>query len=876
VGLSHCTFAQCMLESIHQKYTTLYYTAEAGSVLDALDAPAYKCNHQRGTHTRAGGRGPGGTFVSAPSAAYPAKLNAIIARALTIARTGGPTVVAAPPPPGPLVAPTARRHEDRRDEASTERDYSLDPSPPSTLPPACGPTPQHGGVRLEPEPITFPDLGQAAARRPRAVSSMDWTTGSEQAFGELGRAAWAPPAVSQSPTTSSLRRSSRIAQLPRAQQAAPSPAPPLSPVQESSPSSPASDNGYVPFDATVAEAMTASIAKSIYDASTAQPTDGADDSELLPVSKWVPVSIAPAAWRAGKRLPGGSRMVEVEVALDGDDDSLPTSTHALLAAIGHALRADSPDAPDTHAEAMRRGVTWVQAESKELGNHTNNESWVTITRDELPRGRRVHKMIWVYKVKRDGTAKARLCVQGSSLESGVDFQQVFSAALRYSSARALFAYAARNSCKVRSVDLVAAYLQGKFVDGEVVYCHLPPGHPEFDKQGRPKIARVQKPIYGIQQAGRRLQRMLFDWVKDYGFVQLDDSDPCIFKLTSKDGEVLTVGIYVDNLQVVHSVDVDEDGNAPAGSAYAAFMAKLAASWDITDEGPMEDLLGIEIEYDCDGEGSIKLHQKKYIEKIVSRFLPNGPMSKTQKNSMPYSGRFLEHINESLSTTRCEHPELVGEMQARVGCLMYAATSTRPDVAYAVHQLCKCLHRPSPELLRETEHVLSYLSRTSSLGLTYSREHMRLRGFADASWETANSTSGWVVLWQCAALTWGSRKQKSIALSTCEAEIIALSEATKDVVYLRKLVNGLDAREPDPTSLSTDSQSARDVSYNPEHHDRMKHVQRRHFFVRDMVESFELVVPYVPTKENPADFFTKPMHNATEFIKFRRIIMNERD
>ena len=80
----------------------------------------------------------------------------------------------------------------------------------------------------------------------------------------------------------------------------------------------------------------------------------------------------------------------------------------------------------------------------------------------------MHKLIWVYKSKRDGTAKARLCVQGTTLEAGVDYDQVFSAALRYSSARALFAYAARNGCKVRSVDLVAAYLQGEFVDGEVV------------------------------------------------------------------------------------------------------------------------------------------------------------------------------------------------------------------------------------------------------------------------------------------------------------------------------------------------------------------------------------------------------------------------
>jgi hypothetical protein len=186
-----------------------------------------------------------------------------------------------------------------------------------------------------------------------------------------------------------------------------------------------------------------------------------------------------------------------------------------------------------------------------------------------------------------------------------------------------------------------------------------------------------------------------------------------------------------------------------------------------------------------------------------------------------------------------------------------------------------MHKPTPSLLGEVDHLLSYLARTASLGLTYSREHSSLRGFADASWETRTSTSGWTVLWQSAALSWGSRKQKSIALSTCEAEIIALSEAAKDVVYLRKLVRGLGAPESQPTPLATDSKSARDVSYNPEHHDRMKHVERRHFFVRDMVEKFELEVPYVPTNLNPSDFLTKPMKSAAHFRELRKIVMNTR-
>ena len=97
-----------------------------------------------------------------------------------------------------------------------------------------------------------------------------------------------------------------------------------------------------------------------------------------------------------------------------------------------------------------------------------------------------------------------------------------------------------------------------------------------------------------------------------------------------------------------------------------------------------------------------------------------------------------------------------------------------------------------------------------------------------------------------------------------------------MVYLRKLVSGLGEPEPNASRLATDSQSARNVSYNPEMHDRMKHVQRRHFFVRDMVESFEIEVPFVRTADNIADFFTSPMPNANKFREFRKLVMNECD
>ena len=236
--------------------------------------------------------------------------------------------------------------------------------------------------------------------------------------------------------------------------------------------------------------------------------------------------------------------------------------------------------------------------------------------------------MWVFKVKRDGTAKARLCVQGCTLEEGIDFDQTFAKPLRHASARGLFAYAARNQCSVRSVDLVAAYLQGEFIDGEVVFCRQPAGSNVIGSDGEPMICMVVKPIYGIPQAGRRLQRKLFPWLKDeMGLRQLDDSDDAVFVWDDPKGdEKFAIGVYVDNLQIVHSAALDENGDAIDGNSfYSKFMSRLRKDWDVVDEGPMSDLLGI----DCDRrpDGSILLNQGKYIQKMLAKFAPNGPVHK---------------------------------------------------------------------------------------------------------------------------------------------------------------------------------------------------------------------------------------------------------
>ena len=333
------------------------------------------------------------------------------------------------------------------------------------------------------------------------------------------------------------------------------------------------------------------------------------------------------------------------------------------------------------------------------------------------------------------------------------------------------------------------------------------------------------------------------------------------------------GVYVDNLQIVHSAKLNDDGTpVDPNSFYAKFTSDLQAEWDVLDEGDMDDLLGMQVRRNPDE--SITIHQQACIEKMIKRFYPEGMPKGLGDGVLPYSPKLTEHMTEALAHTGpVLYPELVKPYQERLGCLMYTSNSTRCDIAFATNYLARAMVRPTPELMTETDHVFKYLDATKALGITYDAGPSDLSGYSDANWDI-KSTSGWTINWQNATISWGSAKQTCVSLSSCEAEIVALSEAAKDMVYFRKLLHGLDNRIiSGPSDLHTDNMAARHLSYNPEFHRRTKHIERRHFYVRDMVENQELQVPFVPTAENPADFFTKPL-DKKKFHYFRAKLMNE--
>jgi len=511
---------------------------------------------------------------------------------------------------------------------------------------------------------------------------------------------------------------------------------------------------------------------------------------------------------------------------------------------------------------------WRLSERAELDNHQKNGSFEWIDRSAVPRGRRLVKLVWVYKRKRDGRLKSRLCVQGCTMQPGVDYDQTWSGAMRSASLRSLAAISAGAGLKMRRFDFVAAYLQGELEPGEVVYCLPPLGYESehVDARGQPQIAKIVKPIYGMSQAGRRWQRTLFPWLKELGFVQLD-GDTSVFRKKLPDvdgvpGEELIVGVYVDDLCVCH-------GAEGPGSLYADFVSKLFERWEVEDEGSLNDLLGIEFEAN---DGHVLIHQCSYIERLVTTHLPDGITSKVQANTTPCDSDLPLLVANALSSTEAPDASVLKQYQSLCGALLYCATNCRPDIAFSVGMLCRAMSRPTPELLDAARRVLAYLYRNRHIGLRYKAQDRPLHGYTDSDWGVRHSTSGHVFMYNSACISWSSKKQPSVALSSCEAEIMAASEAAKEAVYLRKFFQELGRHGDAPIDVGLDNKSAGDLAYNPEHHPRTKHIDRRHFYVRECVEDHRLRVPFVASADNLADFFTKPL-NAKTFFRLRDEIMN---
>jgi len=200
----------------------------------------------------------------------------------------------------------------------------------------------------------------------------------------------------------------------------------------------------------------------------------------------------------------------------------------------------------------------------------------------------------------------------------------------------------------------------------------------------------------------------------------------------------------------------------------------------------------------------------------------------------------------------------------VGSLMYLAVSTRPDISYAVGVLARFSSNPGEAHWKAVKHLFKYLKGTMNYKLTYSptsgSELFVTYSDADHGGDksTGRSTSAWVVKMGTGAISWSSKLQSMVTLSTTEAEYIAANLAGQEIIWLQNFFYELGYSVEKPSTLYMDNQSAVAVAKNPEHHGRLKHLDLRYYWLRDVVEEGYISPVHCPTAEMPADLLTKPL------------------
>ena len=507
--------------------------------------------------------------------------------------------------------------------------------------------------------------------------------------------------------------------------------------------------------------------------------------------------------------------------------------------------------PTTLNEALASDCAkeWKAAADQEYKSLMENDTWDLV---ELPRNRKSVGCKWVFKVKYadDGNVerfKGRLVAKGYTQKYGIDYDETFSPVVRFSSIRALLAFAVQNDMQIHQMDVVSAFLNG-ILDDEI-YMQQPDGYVQLGKESL--VCKLKKSLYGLKQSPRCWNKVFHEYMESIGFKQ-STADPCVYVRSTE--TLAVVAIYVDDLIIVTQTTAEMQ----------ELKNNLAAQFKMKDLGKLHYCLGISIKQD-DKNKCLWLHQNQYIDNI----LHNYGLSEAKTVSTPSDLSVNLTQNDGVSRDLDVNSQ---QYQSMVGSLLYAAMATRPDIAQAVGVVSKFSAKPTEAHLTAVKRIFRYLKGTTNLALRYSKgENGTLTGYSDADWagdrDDRHSTTGHVFLMSGGAVSWLSKKQTTVALSTAEAEYIALCSATQETVWLRRLLMDLNLNPCNATTLMEDNQSAIAIARNPVAHTRTKHIDIRYHYVREAVQEGTIDICYCPSADMIADILTKPL-SRERFEKLR--------
>jgi hypothetical protein len=500
---------------------------------------------------------------------------------------------------------------------------------------------------------------------------------------------------------------------------------------------------------------------------------------------------------------------------------------------------------------------WKDAIESEYASLLKNDTW-TLT--PLPPNRKAIGNKWIFKIKHnaDGSIqryKARLVVKGFLQTQGVDFNETFAPVVKFTSIRCLLAIGTILDLEIHQMDVKTAFLNGELE--EEIYMQQPEG---LEKGSSNKlVCKLNKAIYGLKQAPRAWYQKINAYLLKSGFSRTN-TDHSVYILNSKESKVI-ISIYVDDLLLLSN-------NL---SKLEEVKRELANAFDMKDLGQVHYLLGIQITRNRQTR-TTQLSQTKYLQGILERFSMQDckPLSTPQDVNSKLS-KAMEPLTKEEVESMVKIP-----YQSAVGSLMYAMVATRPDIAVAVGVVSQFMNNPGQQHWTAVKRIFRYLkgSMDFCLELSGNNKLVKLEGYCDADWagnvDNRRSTTGYTFTLAGASISWKSRHQPTVALSTTEAEYMAATEATKEAVWLRAFLDNLGYKQLNPTSILDDNQSCISLTKNPTYHARTKHIDIQHHFVREKVEANEVIFQFCGTDKMVADILTKPLSKFKHEL-FRRLM-----
>lgn len=408
------------------------------------------------------------------------------------------------------------------------------------------------------------------------------------------------------------------------------------------------------------------------------------------------------------------------------------------------------------------------------------------------------------------------------------------------SVRIFLQVAVARNWELHQMDVHNAFLHGDLT--KEVYMKLPPG---FCAESSTRVCRLRKSLYGLKQAPRCLFANLTEALTSYGFTQ-SWSDYSLFSFI-RDGVQLCILVYVDDLAIT--------GND--GGAIQRFKDYLRSCFHMKDLGALKYFIGIEIARNASG---IYLSQRKYVLDIITE---TGLLDAKPVN-------FPLDQNHKLAVSESEPIPDPERYRRLVGRLIYLGV-TRPDLAYCVHILSQFMQVPREDHWEAALRVVRYLKGTLRQGILLSSDcDLQVRGWCDSDWEgcplTRRSLSGWFIQLGSSPTSWRTKKQHRVSLSSTEAEYRAMSDITKELIWVKACLQDFGITQSSPMSLFCDSQAALHIAASPVFHERTKHVESDCHFVRDEIMAGVLATQHVSTTQQLADIFTKAL-GAREFSYF---------